>query len=115
MLYGSTKYNVPSRFIGELPEECCKSLVKPVARNVNRFERPANALKKPVTRGFTFGETSKKSTDTFSVGDQVKHRAFGDGMIISLKPMGNDVLMEISFDKVGTKKIMANMGAVKKI
>lgn len=115
MLYGSTKYNVPSRFISELPEECCKSLVKPVARNVNRFERPANALKKPVTRGFTFGETSKKSTDTFSVGDQVKHRAFGDGMIISLKPMGNDVLMEISFDKVGTKKIMANMGAVKKI
>lgn len=26
MLYGSTKYNLPSRFISELPEECCKSL-----------------------------------------------------------------------------------------
>lgn len=114
MLYGSTKYNVPSRFIGELPEECCKSLVKPIKKNVNRFERP-NTPPKPITRGFSLGEAPKMSTDTFSVGDQVKHRVFGVGMIISLKPMGNDVLMEISFDKVGTKKIMANMGAVKKI
>ena len=47
------------------------------------------------------------------VGEQVMHRVFGKGMIVSLKPMGNDVLMEIAFEKVGTKKIMANMGAVK--
>ena len=29
--------------------------------------------------------------------------------------LGNDVLMEIAFEKVGTKKIMQNMGAVKKV
>lgn len=113
MLYGSTKYNVPSRFIGELPEECCKSLVKPIHKNINRFERPA--VQKPISRGFSMRESSEKKVESFSVGDTVTHRVFGTGMVISLKPMGNDVLMEISFDKVGTKKIMANMGAVKKI
>lgn len=113
MLYGSTKYNVPSRFLSELPEECCKSLVKPVKRNINRFEKPAP--QKPISRGFSMRETAQKNTVTFSVGDAVSHRVFGNGMVISLKPMGNDVLMEIAFDKVGTKKIMANMGAVKKI
>lgn len=60
-------------------------------------------------------ETADKKVESFSVGDSVSHRVFGTGMVISLKPMGNDVLMEIAFDKVGTKKIMANMGAVKKI
>lgn len=113
MLYGSTKYNVPSRFLSELPEECCKSLVKPVKRNINRFEK--SAPQKPISRGFSMREASQKNTVTFSVGDAVSHRVFGNGMVISLKPMGNDVLMEIAFDKVGTKKIMANMGAVKKI
>lgn len=113
MLYGSTKYNVPSRFLSELPEECCKSLVKPVKRNINRFEK--SAPQKPISRGFSMRETAQKNTVTFSVGDAVSHRVFGNGMVISLKPMGNDVLMEIAFDKVGTKKIMANMGAVKKI
>lgn len=113
MLYGSTKYNVPSRFLSELPEECCKSLVKPVKRNINRFEH--SAPQKPISRGFSMRETAQKNTVTFSVGDAVSHRVFGNGMVISLKPMGNDVLMEIAFDKVGTKKIMANMGAVKKI
>lgn len=113
MLYGSTKYNVPSRFLSELPEECCKSLLKPVKRNINRFEH--SAPQKPISRGFSMRETAQKNTVTFSVGDAVSHRVFGNGMVISLKPMGNDVLMEIAFDKVGTKKIMANMGAVKKI
>lgn len=113
MLYGSTKYNLPSRFISELPEECCKSLVKPVKRNINRFEQKAPP--KTVSRGFSMRENTPKNAQTFSVGDAVSHRVFGTGMVISLKPMGNDVLMEIAFDKVGTKKIMANMGAVKKI
>lgn len=113
MLYGSTKYNLPSRFISELPEECCKSLVKPVKRNINRFEQKAPP--KTVSRGFSMRETTDKKVESFSVGDAVSHRVFGTGMVISLKPMGNDVLMEIAFDKVGTKKIMANMGAVKKI
>ena len=57
----------------------------------------------------------KKSTDIFMVGETVSHRVFGKGMITSLRPMGNDVLMEIAFEKVGTKKIMQNMGAVKKV
>lgn len=113
MLYGSTKYNLPSRFISELPEECCKSLVKPVKKNINRFEQKAPP--KTVSRGFSMRETTDKKVESFSVGDAVSHRVFGTGMVISLKPMGNDVLMEIAFDKVGTKKIMANMGAVKKI
>ncbi len=114
MIFGSTKYNMPSRFLNELPAECCNTLVKP-KKQIQR--KPVENNAKPNTSGFGigFGSQPKKSTDTFMVGEQVVHRVFGKGMIVSLKPMGNDTLMEIAFEKVGTKKIMANMGAVKKV
>ena len=110
MIFGATKYNRPSLFLDELPKECCESLAKPIQR------KPIVKSKKENTSGFGagFGSQPKKSADTFMVGEQVTHRVFGQGMIVSLKPMGNDTLMEIAFEKVGTKKIMANMGAVKK-
>ncbi len=115
MIFGSTKYNQPSRFLGELPSECCVSLVKPKKPIQNRAPMQNT---KTENRGFgvgvSFGNAPKKSTDTFMVGEEVIHRVFGKGMILSLRPMGNDTLMEIAFEKVGTKKIMANMGAVKK-
>ena len=37
----------------------------------------------------------------------VEHKSFGQGMVISVLPMGNDALLEIAFDRVGTKRLMA--------
>ncbi len=112
MVFGSTKYNPPSRFLTELPPDCCHSLVKPSkpVRRQNDYKQP----EKKINRGFTLGEKIKTERENFIIGEEVVHRVFGKGMIVSLKPMGNDILMEIAFEKVGTKKIMANMGAVKK-
>ena len=45
--------------------------------------------------------------DTVKPGDRVRHRAFGEGMILSVKPMGGDQLLEIAFDSKGTKRLMA--------
>ena len=39
-------------------------------------------------------------------GDMVNHRTFGDGMVLSIRKMGNDALIEVAFDQVGTKKLM---------
>ncbi len=116
MIFGSTKYNMPSRFLEELPKECCESLVKPKTPVRNKMNTPS-LNSRPVTNGFGvgFNSSAKKSTESFMIGEAVTHRVFGKGMIVSLRPMGNDTLMEIAFEKVGTKKIMANMGVVKKI
>ena len=48
-------------------------------------------------------------------GDSVSHRVFGQGIVISLTPMANDTLVEVAFDKVGTKNIMANFAKLTKI
>ena len=39
-------------------------------------------------------------------GDMVEHTAFGKGMVLSVRPMGGDALLEVAFDQMGTKKLM---------
>ena len=47
-----------------------------------------------------------------SAGDQVNHKTFGDGMVISVTPMGGDALIEVAFEQVGTKKLMLKTAGV---
>ena len=39
-------------------------------------------------------------------GESVTHTAFGHGLVLSVRPMGGDALIEVAFDNVGTKKLM---------
>jgi DNA helicase-2/ATP-dependent DNA helicase PcrA len=43
------------------------------------------------------------------------HKVFGKGVIVSSKPMGGDAMLEIAFEKAGTKKLMANYAKLQKI
>ena len=51
---------------------------------------------------------------SFNIGERVVHKTFGTGTLLSKKPMGGDTLLEINFDKVGVKKIMANFAKLTK-
>ena len=50
----------------------------------------------------------KKPAASFAAGDRVRHRAFGEGTVISVQPTGSDALMEIEFEKAGRKRLMRN-------
>ena len=51
----------------------------------------------------------------FSAGDRVRHATFGEGYVLSVKPMGADTLYEIEFERVGTKKLMATYARLTKV
>ena len=123
LIFGSTTHNPPSRFIKEIPDELVNktgvtSYASQRRERDDDFshgfddERTSN---RPVRRGFS-GYTSApqkpqaavSSTASFKVGDTVKHKVFGTGVVLSAQPVGNDTLLEIAFDKSGTKKLMAN-------
>ena len=59
--------------------------------------------------------TEQKKPERFTVGDRVRHTVFGEGEVYSVRAVGNDVLYEIVFDTVGTKKIMGNYVKMKKL
>ncbi len=80
-----------------------------------------SAKKSQTAPGFAgatlFGDTKKSPaapTEKLSVGDAVTHKKFGDGVILSAEPMGNDVLLEVAFDTCGTKKLMQNSARLTK-
>lgn len=80
----------------------------------------ADSDKPKISRGFSGGGNFNKNEKSavvldFKSGDRVLHKAFGEGMIISSKAMGGDLLLEVAFDNVGTKKLMAKMAKLTKL
>lgn len=123
MLYGRTNSCLPSRFIDELPAQCIERVgVTPRRAETERYERPRANLygddgwyrpggpARPAKDYSTLTQTLKKpkTAASFAKGDMVMHKAFGKGMVLTVLPMGGDALLEIAFDGVGTKRLMAN-------
>lgn len=122
MLYGHTTYGRPSQFIAELPAQCIVSNQKVnqqpdfgyVPQRSNLYgdydvyipQRQHSALKKSYSS--VISASRNRGSIDLNKGDMVQHRAFGRGMVLSVLPMGNDALLEIAFDEIGTKKLMAN-------
>ena len=53
----------------------------------------------------------QKAEINFSVGEKVKHKAFGVGTITKIQPTGGDALMEVDFETAGTKRLMMKSAA----
>lgn len=121
MLFGRTSANPLSRFIDEIPEEDSEKPLQQrpafAADKQNEWNllRPDNKTQKQVTqkKSTVLRPTAKSSVPNLvlSAGDRVTHNAFGEGTVISVKPVGGDALLEIDFDKAGSRKLMKNFAA----
>lgn len=122
-IHGKTMPTTASRFFREIPVEYLedKTTLQPKVAKVMRDlgVRNAAAPKKEVymTKGFGSSVKSSGSTDysKFKAGDAVEHRTFGRGEILKATPCGNDCILEIQFESIGFKRLMAAFAKVKKI
>ena len=55
----------------------------------------------------------ERSLQSFTVGQRVEHPVFGTGTVLSAKSMSGDMLYEVAFDTVGTKKLMGKFAKMK--
>ena len=119
MLFGSTSRNKPSRFLMEIPEELLEKsrsrqwkTPEPGVRTPTAAEEARTAT---TFAARSFGQKAPAApAGSFRAGDQVFHKTFGKGMVLSATPMGNDTLLEIAFEGIGTKKLMSNFARLKK-
>ena len=123
MIFGQTQHNVTSRFMREIGSELVEKHDNAAAMK-NRLaqeEKTVTAvhsatLQQQLARNkMHAGSAAVKESVTYAAGEKVLHNVFGEGTILSVKPMSNDSMLEIAFDKVGTKKIMANFAKLKKL
>lgn len=124
MLYGRTSSNLPSRFLDELPQSAIEwqgksdnsraggwsggsSFSSSASMDASRGGGTSPARPARDT-GFTAPSRTAAPSGLLQLekGDAIQHRTFGKGMVLSVRPLGNDALVEVAFDGVGTKKLM---------
>lgn len=126
MIFGMTNRNRVSRFVEEIPETLVEHTrsrdysARPVSTPSFGGAKPFGEAPKTKSVAEAGGFTPKPRVKpapagTYRVGDTVLHKAFGTGLIVSATPMANDTLLEVAFDKVGTKKLFANFARLTKV
>ena len=111
MLFGRTSSNRVSRFVEEIPE---KDLDQGYVPRGYRYSEPPRGFEQSVhrpqrpkpIRPIITPATAAAAAPQFRKGEMVEHKSFGQGMIVSMTPMGGDFLVEVAFDNVGTKRLM---------
>ena len=131
LINGFTNKNPVSRFVKSIEqndEDCLYDETKVAAVSAPKVIHPRYPKAKPVNN--FVNETSKRSPALkektnneekhsglvpLHSGDKVKHIAFGEGVVMSVNNMGGDQLVEVAFEKVGTKKLMRKFAKLEKI
>jgi DNA helicase-2/ATP-dependent DNA helicase PcrA len=144
MLFGSTQYNPPSRFLDEIPDELVEQTGNVSGRSSygrqsyrSRDERSYD--EPPAYRRGGRGtdraaqdahrdrivESAMRSRDTpapsnsqelgLKIGDDVAHPAFGEGVIIDISGVGDKAEAVINFAGVGQKHLALAWAPLKKI
>jgi DNA helicase II / ATP-dependent DNA helicase PcrA len=96
MLHGQTRYNIPSRFLEEIPQGLMKWLTP-------RFSRQ-KAFQPDFSRQ-TLTSIPKRPRDIggFRIGQNVMHPKFGSGVIIDAEGQGSEARVQVNFGNQGVK------------
>ena len=145
--FGSTTYNMPSRFLNEIPKDLLdgyeenKKQMNKKEENIfgsnnytwnygNKYNGTVKTYKSTepqyvaatvnTNSGFAFRtaesflnnlnkkvETSNVDFSAYQSGARVYHKKFGEGTINYVEEEGDDLKVDINFDKVGHKRLMA--------
>jgi len=93
-MYGIDNFGQPSRFIGEIPEE----LLEEVRPNI-RVSQPLRRRERTIRNT----SLSDDSGDEIRLGQQVRHKKFGDGVVLNYEGSGAHARVQVNFESAGTK------------
>lgn len=121
LMFGSDRCNPVSAFVREIPAELMDSR-QMLPKQTSLGERNAQIgcstgvayMKKQMAKK-TASAAEPFNCQDFTAGDRILSRVFGEGTILSVECMGGDAMLEVAFDTVGTKKIMAKYQKITKL
>lgn len=114
-LFGYTSYNKPSRFLKEIPKELTKKNVEKVENSnlisKSNFDSKKSGFNFRTAEAFLNNIKARNTSDVdltkYKVGQTIFHKKFGEGVIVALEPENDDIKVDIEFNKVGHKRLMA--------
>jgi DNA helicase-2/ATP-dependent DNA helicase PcrA len=108
MLHGQTRYNLPSRFLDEIPEDLLKYLTARAGKS--GFAVPSAPTFSSVPR-----RSESRSGGGFHIGQSVTHPKFGLGVIINAEGGGADASVQVNFGAAGMKWLALSMAKLEAI
>jgi len=110
MIFGKTNVNKVSRFVSEISDyDIEKNIPKGYGYSDNLMQHEyavKSTYSKPAYTRATPTPVKETPKVDYATGDSVKHKVFGEGVIVKMTPMGGDFLVDINFASQGTKKLM---------
>ena len=95
MLHGNTRYNIPSRFLQEIPASLMRRLSPPGRRGYGTATASATVI----------GYNTSEPASPWRVGQDVLHPKFGAGTIVSVQGRGSDTRVMVNFRQSGMKEL----------
>jgi DNA helicase-2/ATP-dependent DNA helicase PcrA len=121
-LFGGTQYNPPSRFLDEIPEHLVEE-VKANKRGSRRRagswgeSRAAEHRDRQVESALRSRAPAPSGADQLGlrIGDDVRHKKFGDGVILGIEGSGDKAEAVVHFAGVGEKRLLLTWAPLEKI
>ena len=92
-LHGMDSFGTPSRFISEIPEDLIEEV------------RPRIQISRPVAAG-RFRAPTEELAPGVKLGARVRHKKFGEGVILKVEGHGPQANIEVNFESLGRKIMM---------
>jgi len=108
MLHGQTRYNIPSRFLEEIPQQLMKWLTPRFSRQKAFASDFASRRADPVVK-----KVVTRDIGGFRIGQNVAHAKFGTGVIIDAEGHGNDARVQVNFGAQGVKWLAVSVAKLK--
>ncbi len=116
MLFGKTDYSSPSKFLGEMNDECIDkqsfsgdSGIYGRSRGMSKISS-LDSLRQPKTRSEAIFGIPGNETE-YAISDRICHAEFGEGTVIQIS---GDVLT-VAFSGKGIQKIVASVAPIEKV
>jgi DNA helicase-2/ATP-dependent DNA helicase PcrA len=95
--FGSRSYQVPSRFLSEIPEEL-------VEGELPGGPKPAGGGDYDID--YSYAQEAAGGSSTLGPGLRVRHPIFGEGTVMQVAGSGQGQKLRIRFDRVGIKTVL---------
>lgn len=96
-LYGTETFNAVSRFVKEIPVDCIEEV-----RLKTAVTRPVSFQRAPARESLQ--ETGEGTG--FKLGQRVSHAMFGEGVVLQFEGTGPNAVIQVKFEKIGTKRLV---------